>query len=80
LILATEESEMNKRVISKVGKRNRPDIDMMEYIQTTESQEFDLDRDLFRDLGVTPIKKKLIKDVVELDIDQNAEFSEIIED
>jgi 5'(3')-deoxyribonucleotidase len=71
---------MNKRVISKVGKRNRPDIDMMEYIQTTESQEFDLDRDLFRDLGVTPIKKKLIKDVVELDIDQNAEFSEIIED
>lgn len=35
---------MNKRIISKVGKRHRPDIDMMEFMQTTENQEFDLDK------------------------------------
>lgn len=35
---------MNKRIISKVGKRHRPDIDMMEFMQIEEMREFDLDR------------------------------------
>ena len=35
---------MNKKIISKVGKRHRPEIDMMEYIQTQETIEFDLDK------------------------------------
>jgi len=35
---------MTKKIISKCGKRHRPEIDMMEYIQTTENQEFDLDK------------------------------------
>lgn len=35
-----------KKTVSKVGaKHNKPDVDMMEHIQTTELQEFDLDRD-----------------------------------
>lgn len=35
---------MNKKIISKVGKRHRPEIDMMEYIQLGEVREFDLDK------------------------------------
>jgi len=66
---------MNKRVVSKVGKRHRPEIDMMEFIQIDEIMEFDLDRDLFDD---KPIKKKLIvRDDAENE--QIAEFSEEIE-
>ena len=66
---------MNKRVVSKVGKRNKPEIDMMEFIQIDDIMEFDLDRDLFDD---KPIKKKsIVRDDVENE--QIAEFSEEIE-
>ena len=66
---------MNKRIISKVGKRHRPEIDIMEKIQIDDIIEFDLDRDLFDD---KPIKKKYQRDV-KPDIEQNAEFSVDIE-
>lgn len=56
---------MNKRIISKVGKRQRPEIDMMEYMQTEETIEFDLDRDLFTDKPLRQIKKKYIREDVE---------------
>ena len=65
---------MNKKVVSKVGKRNRPEIDMMEFIQIDDIMEFDLDRDLFDD---KPIKKKSQSYTVENE--QIAEFSEEIE-
>ena len=87
---------MSKKIISKVGKRHRPEIDMMEYIQTTENQEFDLDKDYifttcYKPVVNTaisvpptggsgvPVKKKYPKDA-EVDIEQNGEFTEIIED
>jgi len=67
---------MSKKIISKVGKRHRPEIDMMEYMQNEELNEFDLDKELFDD---KPVKKKYPKDA-EVDIEQNGEFTEIIED
>lgn len=68
---------MNKRIISKVGKRNRPEIDMMEYMQTQETIEFDLDKHVSDGAKFTTIKKKYVREDVE--IEHNAEFSEEIE-
>jgi len=61
---------MNKKIISKVGKRHRPEIDMMEYIQVTENQEFDLDKHTEK-----PVKKKYAKP----DIEHNDQLVEEIE-
>ena len=80
---------MIKKVISKVGKRHRPEIDMMEFIQIDSIREFDLDKhcEVLTDEGwfeasadfKNTIKKKSIKENVKPDIEQNAEFSEEIE-
>ena len=69
---------MNKKVVSKVGKRHKPEIDMMEFIQVDDIMEFDLDRDLFDD---KPIKKKspAIYKSDDAENEQIAKFSEEIE-
>lgn len=64
---------MNRRIISKVGKRQRPEIDMMEYMQTEETIEFDLDK------HVEPIKKKSISEYVDLENEHNDQLVDIIE-
>lgn len=35
---------MTKKIISKIGNKRLPDIDMMEFIQLDEIKEFDLDK------------------------------------
>ena len=49
---------MNKKIISKVGKRHRPEIDMMEYIQIEETREFDLDKHVSDGAKLPTINKK----------------------
>ena len=68
---------MNKRIISKVGKRHIPEIDMIEYMQTDELLEFDLDRDLFDDKPINPVKKKTVREDVENE--HNDQLVDIIE-
>ena len=67
---------MNKRVVSKVGKRNKPEIDMMEFIQIDSIREFDLDKHTTKK---EPAKKKSIVESAEIENEQIAEFSEEIE-
>ena len=50
---------MNKKIISKVGKRHRPEIDMMEYIQIEETREFDLDKYTEKPVTTTTNSDKL---------------------
>ena len=66
---------MIKKVISKVGKRHRPEIDMMEFMQIEEIKEFDLDKHSRKPL---PVKKSIVE-YAEIENEQIAEFSEEIE-
>jgi len=66
---------MNKKIISKVGKRHRPEIDIMKNIKIEETREFDLDKHMEK-----PVKKKSLKpDVVNRDIEHNDQLVEKIE-
>ena len=35
---------MTKKIISKIGDKRLPDVDMMEFIQIDDIKEFDLDK------------------------------------
>ncbi len=67
---------MNKRVISKVGKRQRPEIDMMEYIQLDDVAEFNLDAYIPAP-QIVVIKKKYVREDVENE--HNDQLVDIIE-
>ena len=78
---------MNKKIISKVGKRHRPEIDMMEFMQLESIREFDLDRDVISPEDIEsllfeekPIKKKSLKEMfAKVENEKLIEFDEDIE-